>query len=190
MPFPTHADSNGYPLILNYTIPIVMIDPPILPISHRATTFLLTKVLSLYTLIYMATLQKKTSRGHTYWQIVESRRVDGKPRPVVLMHLGTAQGLLRRLQEDGTKPVKAKIIQFGALAALWNMAEQLDIVGTIDRRVGKRNQGLSCGQYILLAALNRAVAASSKASLYQWYRNTVLYRLLPVSKGSLASQRF
>ena len=81
----------------------------------------------------MATLQKKTSRGHTYWQIVESRRVDGKPRPVVLMHLGTAQGLLRRLQEDGTKPAKAKIIQFGALAALWNMAEQLDIVGTIDR---------------------------------------------------------
>jgi hypothetical protein len=86
-----------------------MIGSPILPISHRATTFLLTKLLYLYTLIYMATLQKKTSRGHTYWQIVESRRVDGKPRPIVLMHLGTAQGLLRRLQEDGTKPVKAKI---------------------------------------------------------------------------------
>jgi len=136
------------------------------------------------------TIQKKVSRGHTYWQIVESRRVNGKPRPIVLMHLGTAEGLLRRLQTGGAKPLKAKIFQFGALAALWNIAQELNIVRTIDRYVGKRDQGLSCGQYILLAALNRAVAASSKSSLYEWYRKTVLYRLLPASKRSLASQRF
>jgi transposase len=105
------------------------------------------------------------------------------------MHLGTAEGLLNRLQGGG-KPLKAKIIQFGALAALWNIAQKLDIVGTIDRHIGKRDQGLSCGQYILLAALNRAVAASSKSSLYEWYRKTVLYRLIPTSKRSLASQRF
>jgi len=137
----------------------------------------------------MATIQKKVSRGHTYWQIVESRRINGKPRPIVLMHLGTAEGLLKRLQGGG-KPLKTKIIQFGALAALWNIAQELDIVGTIDRHIGKRDQGLSCGQYILLAALNRAVAASSKSSLYEWYRKTVLYRLIPTSKRSLASQRF
>jgi len=154
------------------------------------TRFFLTIQLALYTLIIMATLQKKLSRGHTYWQIVESRRINGKPRPVVLMHLGTAKGLLRRLQEGGKKPVKAHILHFGALAALWNMAEELDVIGTIDRWVGKRDQGLSCGQYMLLAALNRAVGASSKASFYQWYRKTVLYRLLPASKSSLSSQRF
>lgn len=144
----------------------------------------------MYTLITMATIQKKTSRGHSYWQIVESRRVGGKPRPIVLMHLGTAEGLMHRLQEGGKKPVKAQILHFGTLAALWSMAEELDVVGTIDRWVGKRDQGLSCGQYMLLAALNRAVAASSKASFYQWYRKTVLYRLLPASKSSLSSQRF
>jgi len=146
--------------------------------------------MALYTLISMATIQKKPSRGHTYWQIVESRRINGKPRPVVLMHLGTAEGLLRRLQEGGQKPVKVQILHFGALAALWNMANELDVIGTIDRRVGKRDQGLSCGQYMLLAALNRAVAASSKASFYHWYRKTVLYRLVPASKSSLSSQRF
>lgn len=150
----------------------------------------LDKQIQMYTLIPMATIQKKVSRGHTYWQIVESRRVNGKPRPIVLMHLGTAEGLLRRLQTGGAKPLKAKIFQFGALAALWNIAQELDIVRTIDRYVGKRDQGLSCGQYILLAALNRAVAASSKSSLYEWYRKTVLYRLVAASKRSLASQRF
>jgi transposase len=106
------------------------------------------------------------------------------------MHLGTAEGLLRRLQEGGKKPIKAQILHFGALAALWNMAEELKVIETIDRWVGKRDQGLSCGQYMLLAAMNRAVAASSKASFYQWYRKTVLYRLIPTSKSSLSSQRF
>ena len=85
---------------------------------------------------------------------------------------------------------KAKVIQFGALAALWQIAQELDVVGLIDAQVPKRDQGLSCGQYLLLAALNRCVAASSKASLYQWYRRTVLNRLLPTAQRSLASQRF
>jgi transposase len=138
----------------------------------------------------MATLQKKVSRGCTYWQIVESRRVNGKPRPIVLMHLGTAESLLRRLQERSGKPIKAKVIEFGAVAALWNLAVELDVVSTIDRHVPKRAQGLSCGQYLLLASLNRCVAASSKAALYDWYSKTVLHRLLPTSKRSLASQRF
>jgi len=152
--------------------------------------FILTNGGLLYTLIAMATIQKKVSRGHTYWQIVESRRVDGKPRPIVLMHLGTAEALLRRLEQEPTKPVKAKVFQFGALAALWNIAQELDVVRMIDRHVPKREQGLTCGQYMLLAALNRCTGATSKASFYGWYRKTVLHRLVPVSKGQLASQRF
>lgn len=151
---------------------------------------MLTKYCNMYTLIYMATLQKKNSRGKTYWQIVESRRINGKPRPIVLMHLGTADKLLRRLQEGVGKPLKAKVVPFGALAALWNLAEELDVVRTIDLHVQKREQGLSCGQYILLAALNRCVAATSKSSLYDWYRKTVLHRLLPAPEHLLTTQRF
>ena len=138
----------------------------------------------------MATIQKKVSRGRRYWQIVESRRVNGKPRPIVLAHLGTDEGLLRRLQEGPGKPVKAKVIEFGALAALWRIAEELDVRGTIDRHVNKRAQGPTCGDYMLLASLNRSVAATSKSAFYDWYRQTVLHRLLPTSKRSLSSQRF
>lgn len=151
---------------------------------------LLDRFCYMYTLIYMATIQKKVSRGRTYWQIVESRRVNGKPRPIVLAHLGTAEALLQRLQNAPGRPIKARMVDFGAISALWNIAHELDVVGTIDRHVKKRAQGLSCGQYMLLAALNRCVAACSKTALYDWYRTTVLHRLLPTSKRSLASQRF
>jgi transposase len=138
----------------------------------------------------MATIQKKVSRGYPYWQIVESRRVNGKPRPVVLMHLGTAEGLLRRLQEGAGKPVKAKSVQFGAIAALWNLAGKLNLLNAIDEQVGKRDQGLTCGQYLLLATINRCVAPCSKTALYDWYAKSVLQRLMPTSKRSLSSQRF
>ena len=144
----------------------------------------------MYTLIAVATIQKKVSRGRTYWQIVESRRVNGKPRPIVLQHLGNAEKLLQRLRESPAQPAKARVIQFGALAALWQIAQELDVVGLIDAQVPKRDQGLSCGQYLLLAALNRCVAATSKASLYDWYRSTILNRLLPTAQRSLSSQRF
>ncbi len=138
----------------------------------------------------MASLHKKKSRGHIYWQIVESRRVNGKPRPIVLEHLGTAERLLHRLKHGDGKPVKARTYSFGALASLWNIAEELDFVGTIDRHVPKRKQGLSPGQYMLLATLNRCVAATSKSSFYDWYRKTVLQRLLPASGRMLTGQRF
>ncbi|MBD3321191.1 MAG: hypothetical protein GF350_08870 [Chitinivibrionales bacterium] len=46
----------------------------------------------------MATIQSKTVRGHKYWYIVESRRVNGKSRPIVLAYLGKADTLLKRLQ--------------------------------------------------------------------------------------------
>ncbi|MCE5330196.1 hypothetical protein LLG07_07700, partial [bacterium] len=35
----------------------------------------------------MASIQYKVSRGYKYWYIVESRRVNGKPRPIVLLYL-------------------------------------------------------------------------------------------------------
>src|SRR5205807_1735038 len=71
------------------------------------------------------------------------------------------------------------------------LAQTLDVVATIDRHVPKRGtQGPSVGQYLLLAALNRCLAPTSKAKLAEWYGKTVLTRLLPLSSTQLTSQRF
>ena len=74
----------------------------------------------------MATIQAKTSRGHKYWYIVESRRVNGKPRPIVLSYLGKAEDLLRRLQ-GLTSGLNIKSYSHGAVAALLSIAQRLDI---------------------------------------------------------------
>lgn len=140
----------------------------------------------------MASIQRRLIHGRPYYYLVESRRVDGKPRPIVVKYLGRADTLLARLEqaERYTTPVQAEVIEFGAVTALWNLAGRLDVVGTIDRHVPKRDQGMTVGQYLALAAINRCVATTSKAAFADWYRKTALARLLPLHAAQLAGQRF
>ena len=105
----------------------------------------------------MASIQARKRGKSTYYYLVESRRVNGKPRPIVRKYLGTAETLLARLQEAERQggPIKAEVSEFGAVAALWDLASRLDLVGTIDRHAPKRRQGVSVGEYVVLAAINR-----------------------------------
>ncbi len=138
----------------------------------------------------MASLHKKVTNGHPYWYIVQSRRVNGKPRPIVLKYLGKADDLLRKLESPTGKPKEVEDLQFGAAAALLDLATELNLVAIIDKQAPKRSQGLSVGQYLLLAAINRCVAPCSKSSMAEWYAQTSLKRLLPTSQKALAPQRF
>ena len=52
----------------------------------------------------MASLQRVKVGRHTYYRIVESRRVNGKPRPIPVLHLGTADQLLQRLLTHPSPP--------------------------------------------------------------------------------------
>lgn len=138
----------------------------------------------------MASLQRYTSNGRTYWRLVESRRVHGKPRVFVLRHIGSADNLASLLQASAVRPEGAQTFDLGALAALWDIATELKVVEIVDQHTPKREQGLSVGQYCLLAALNRCVDPRSKAQFAGWYRRTVLRRLLPAVRAQLTSQRF
>ena len=172
------------------------IDPqnPAIMISQAIPQHVAISVDSLYRIRYiriMPSLQDYTVRGKRYWRIVESFRDErGRPRIRVVRHLGTAQRLLERLSEAPGRPLFAEERDFGATAALWDMAQRLDIIATIDRHAPKRDQGASVGEYILLATLNRAIAPASKRKLAAWYRDTILTRLLPLRAATLRSQRF
>jgi hypothetical protein len=84
-----------------------------------------------------------------------------------------------------------EVAAFADVTALFDIAQRLDLVPLLDSILpAKRRQGLSGGQYLLLAALHRAVAPSSKLQFADWYRQTALTRLLPVGPATLSSQNF
>ena len=60
----------------------------------------------------------------------------------------------------------------------------------IDRHVPKRGSGPSVGTLLVLAAINRAVAPTSKAGMATWYERTSLSRWFQLKPTQLTSQRF
>src|SRR6266436_10449379 len=95
----------------------------------------------------MPSLTKKTIRGKPYYYLRECQRVDGKPKIVSTIYLGPPQSILDRLMRP--EPAQVAIYEFGASAAVWDMAQAIDLLATMDRHVPKRgSQGPSVGQYI------------------------------------------
>jgi transposase len=139
----------------------------------------------------MATIIRKTIRGHRYYYLVQTAWVNGRSRYVKQRYLGKAEDIGKLLEQSSAPvPTHALNFEFGGTAALYSVAQQLRLVEIIDKHVPKRNQGLSVGQYALLAILNRCLAPTSKLRLAHWYAGTVLYRLLPADPAQLRSQRF
>ncbi len=139
----------------------------------------------------MASLQKHRVAGRTYWRIVESRRVRGRPRPVPLLYLGSADELLNRLLQAPQGELRIRSFQHGDVAALKAAADRLGVVQIIDRHVPEKARGLSVGTTLLLAALNRAIRPRSKRAFAAWAQQTSLARLFPeVQLERLTSQFF
>ena len=143
----------------------------------------------------MASIAPKKIAGHTYYYARECKRVDGKPKIVWQRYLGKAEDIIAKCARDSStpgavQPMHAALTDFGAVAALYDLAERLGIREVIDRHVPKRGSGPSVGTYLLVATLNRCVAPCSKASIADWFRGTVLRRLVDVDARQLTSQRY
>ena len=145
----------------------------------------------------MATIQSKKSRGYKYWYIVESRRVNGKPRPIVLAYLGKADDLLKRLQ--GLYQLNLKSYSHGAVCALIDIAAKLDIVNILNKYVKSsrsyisekpvRNH-LTVGITLLLGAIGRVCMPTSKMGWWNWAKTTSAEYLLRCSLSKIDSQHF
>ncbi len=143
----------------------------------------------------MASLIKKTIRGKPYYYARECKRVDGKPKIVWQKYLGRADDIIAALTTGPAaaappQPCEALVTDFGAVAALYDLATRLRLVEFIDRHVRKVGGGPSVGTYLLVAALNRCVAPCSKAGVAEWFQSTALRRLIPIEARQLSSQRF
>ena len=103
----------------------------------------------------MASLIKKKKGKRLYYYMVESKRVNGKPRIVNQTYLGPVERVVRILSEypKRVEPKEVEHLNFGLLAALLSLAKRINLVDTINRHTSKRRQGISIGDYILLVVL-------------------------------------
>ena len=142
----------------------------------------------------MGTIIKKKIKGQNYYYYGESKRVDGKPKLVNQKYLGSAEKILQ-LASATDKSLQDQVLyahesRFGSVALLYDFANRLGVVDIIDAIVPKRKQGASVGMYILTAAINRAVAPTSKSGLKEWYESTSLPYITGLKSSLFTVQNF
>jgi transposase len=143
----------------------------------------------------VSSIIKKRRGEHTYLYAATSARVDGQPRIVEQVYLGSEAEVIARLTAGaggaGDLP-ETEHRRFGDVAAVWSMMTRLDAIGVIDSVVGAApvSGGVSVGTYLVLAALNRICDPRSKRAFGRWWATTALGRITKIPAGALDHRRF
>ena len=142
---------------------------------------------------HMPSIIGKKRGNQTYYYLVESARVDGKPRIVDQQYLGSAEEVMARLSgAPQGSPTRTQHKQFGDLAAVWGILGRLKVAETSDEVCGARraDAGASVGTYLALATLNRVVAPCSKLGFADWWGKTAGPRFTKVPVAATDHRRF
>jgi len=144
----------------------------------------------------MASITKKVIKGNTYYYARECRRVNGRPKIVWQKYLGKLEDIITAVLERREGPSvptplpDGEVTEIGAVAAVYDLAQRLDLTSIVDRHVPKRGQGPSVGTYLLVGTINRCISPCSKAAIASWFDSTLLRRLVDIESRQLTSQRF
>ncbi len=139
----------------------------------------------------MASLVAKKKGNKLYYYVVESARVDGKPRIVHQAYLGTAEKLAEMVR-DRTAPIPlaATTREFGLPAALWAAAQQTGVWDLLHSLWPTPRSGPSPAHYLLLAAIHRICQPGPKTEVPDWYRSSILSTLWEFPEERFTSQAF
>ena len=139
----------------------------------------------------MASLVAKKKGNQLYYYVVESARVNGKPRIVHQAYLGTAEKVAA-LVKDRTAPVplSAAMCDFGLPGALWLAAHKTGVFALLESLWPQSRSGPSPAHYLLLAAIHRICQPGPKTEVTDWYRRTILSSLWNFPPERFTSQAF
>ena len=139
----------------------------------------------------MAALISKKKGNKLYYYVVESARVQGKPRIVQQTYLGTADRLADLLKErTAPVPLSATTREFGLPGALWLAAQRSGVWDVLKAMWPEPRSGPSIAHYLLLAVIHRICQPGPKTEVADWYRSTILQSLWSLSPERFRSQDF
>ena len=139
----------------------------------------------------MASLVAKKKGNKLYYYLVESARVEGKPRIVHQVYLGTAEKLAEMVRDRSAPlPLAATTREFGLPAALWSAAQNTGVWDLLQSLWPNPRSGPSPAHYLLLAAIHRICQPGPKTEVSDWYRSSILSSLWEFPPERFTSQAF
>ena len=133
----------------------------------------------------------KKKKGRPYLYVREIARVDGRPKVVSQIYVGSPERVAALARGEPNEELRLRVEQFGALWLARLMDRDVDLAGIIDSVVpgGERESGPTIGEFFLYCVLNRMVEPVSKRRIADWYRRTAIQQIRPVDLDQLTSQR-
>jgi transposase len=139
----------------------------------------------------MASLVAKKKGNQLYYYVVESARVDGKPRIVHQSYLGSAEKVAALVKDrTAPMPLSASCRDYGLPAALWLAAQQTGVWNVLESLWPASRSGPSPAHYVLLAAIHRICQPGPKTEVADWYGRTILSSLWDLPAERFTSQAF
>src|SRR6202162_5512534 len=139
----------------------------------------------------MPSLVAKKKGNKLYYYVVESARVEGKPRIVHQAYLGTAEKLAEMVRDrTAPLPLAASTREFGLPAALGAAAQQTGVWDLLASLWPRPRSGPSPAHYLLLAAIHRICQPGPKTEVAEWYRTSILSALWEFPAERFTSQAF
>jgi transposase len=143
------------------------------------------------------TIQKK--KGKEYVCVEDRARIDGKVQRTYFKYLGPREmfpdlpiGKSSTLLPPITKDsFETKPFEFGISAALWTIAQELDLPQIINAIIPEHDTpNLTTGEYLTLAAINRIADPGSESHLAVWFRRSWLSTQFDIDPSILNAQTY
>lgn len=138
----------------------------------------------------MVHVEKRRHGDKVYLYLCQRARIDGKSKRVWQVYLGPEDKIREKTRIMIEPDVEVSTFDFGMPVILMKLAERLDLINIINECTKKRLQGLSVGEYVLIATLNRCIQPRSKKKIKKWFYSTYLQNLFPEIETYLDSMAY
>jgi len=130
-------------------------------------------------------------KGRVYYSIVESVRINGKPRHRYVKYIGGRDKLIESLLQGDELAMKVakipEVLDYGDVVALYKVCEALKLRQIINRHVFKGG-GVDVGIQAIFMAINHCVDPVSKNQFEFWYKYTVLENITGIKAMKLNAE--
>ncbi len=140
----------------------------------------------------MAHIHKKMKKGRPYYYVRETARVNGKPKVVNQVYLGSPERIMEMAAGKGGEINKLQAQEYGSLLISDLIETKIGFASIVDDVVGRKDNqdGPSVGDYFFYAILNRMIDARSKRALPEWYKSTAIQHVRPTRLEALSSRHY
>lgn len=132
---------------------------------------------------------KKNQTGNKYYYLGENKSINGNSVRVKEIYLGTADKIFELLHSKSDLE-RINTYEYGLTVALLQEIKNSGLYEILKDILSFRIRGIPASVAVIIVLLNKIIQPQSKNGIHNWYKKSILCKLLPIEPDKLSSQFF